>query len=95
VASVLVGVDHRRTDLCQFAFGRGGPDLVEELGRDQLEDGVAEVLEPFVVAAIEARVLVRIGAVRERLFEQRRITERDTDLLLELVEPVGRDRGSL
>jgi len=32
--------------------------LVQILGRDQLQDGVAEVLEPFVVARRDRRVLV-------------------------------------
>jgi hypothetical protein len=41
--------------------------LVEVLGGDQLEDGVAEVLEALVVARRLVRALIREGAMGDRL----------------------------
>jgi hypothetical protein len=41
--------------------------LVEILGRDQLENRVAEILEPLVVARRLLRVLIRERAVSDRL----------------------------
>jgi hypothetical protein len=41
--------------------------LVEVLGRDQLENGVAEILEAFVVTRRLVRALIREGAMGDRL----------------------------
>src|SRR5712692_1167183 len=62
-----VGVDHRRTSLCQLALGRARVVLVQVLGGDQLQDGVAEILEPFVVTRRLMRALVRERAMGDRL----------------------------
>lgn len=40
------------------------------LGRDQFKDGVAQVLQPFVVGRSTLRMLVVIGAVGQRLPQQ-------------------------
>jgi len=41
--------------------------LVEVLGGDQLEDGVAEILETFVITRRLMRTLVRERAMGDRL----------------------------
>jgi hypothetical protein len=41
--------------------------LVQVLGRDQLEDGVAEILQAFVVPRRLMRALVRERAMGDRL----------------------------
>jgi hypothetical protein len=41
--------------------------LVQILGRDQLQDGIAEIFEALVVAWRLLRVLVRKRAMRDRL----------------------------
>jgi len=41
--------------------------LVQVLGGDQLQDGVAEILEPFVVTWRLMRALVRERAMGDRL----------------------------
>jgi hypothetical protein len=41
--------------------------LVQVLGRDQLQDRVAEVFEALVVTRRLVRALIREGAMRDRL----------------------------
>jgi hypothetical protein len=41
--------------------------LVQILGRDQLQDGVAEILEALVVPWRLVRALIREGAMGDRL----------------------------
>jgi len=41
--------------------------LVQVLGRDQLQDCVAEILEAFVVTRRLVRALIREGAMGDRL----------------------------
>jgi len=41
--------------------------LVQVLGGDQLQDGVAEILKPFVVARRLMRALIRERAMGDRL----------------------------
>ena len=68
--------------------------LVEVLGRDQLQDRVAQVLESFVVARREVRALVGEGAVSDRFEKQAGVAEMDSDLLLKLLQRLGQ-RGRL
>jgi len=44
--------------LGQLTLGRARAVLVQVLGRDELQDGVAEILETLVVARRDRRVLV-------------------------------------
>ena len=53
-----VGVDHRRPRLGQLAFARSGVVLVQILGGDELQDGIAQVLESLVVARRQVRALI-------------------------------------
>jgi hypothetical protein len=41
--------------------------LVQILGRDQLQDGITEILEAFIVARRLVRALIREGAMGDRL----------------------------
>ncbi len=63
--------------------------LVQVLGRDELQDGVAQVLEALVVAGREVRALVCERAVRDRFEQQAGVAEMDADLLLELLKRLG------
>jgi len=81
-----IGVDHGRADLGQLALVGARPVLVEVLGTDQLEDGVAQVLEALVVAGREVGALVGEGAVGEGLLEEGDVAEGDPDALLELLQ---------
>ena len=56
------------------------------LGGDQFENGIAEVLEPLVVGGAAFWMLVVIGAMRERLPEQRQIVKTDAQRPLEFLE---------
>ena len=51
----------------QLALAGARVMLIEILGRDQLQDGIAEVLEPFVVTRRLMRALVRERAMGDRL----------------------------
>ena len=57
--------------------------LVEILRRDQLQDRVAEVLEPLVVPRRDRGVLVCERAVGDGFQQQPRVAKVDADLLLE------------
>jgi hypothetical protein len=59
--------------------------MEEVLGRDQLEDGVAEVLEPLVVSRPAFGVLVVVGAMGQRLPEQGDVVEADAQRPLEFL----------
>ncbi len=69
--------------------------LVEILGGDQLEDGVAEVLQSLVVAGRDRRALIRKRAVRDGLEEKPRVTKVNPDLLLELLQRLGERRDAV
>jgi hypothetical protein len=57
--------------------------FVEILGRDQLQDGVAEILEALVVARRDSRILIGERAVGDGLEEEPRVAKVNPDLLLE------------
>jgi hypothetical protein len=57
--------------------------LVEVFGADELQDGVAQVFEALVVAGRKVRALVGERAVGDRLEQQARVTEVDSNFLLE------------
>jgi len=59
--------------------------LVEELGGDQLQHGIAEILEALVVTRRKVRALVRERAVGDGLQEQGGVAEMNPYLLLELL----------
>jgi hypothetical protein len=59
--------------------------LIQVLGGDQLQDGVAEVFEALVVTRRYVRALVGERAVRDGLQEKAWVAKVDTDLLLELL----------
>jgi hypothetical protein len=59
--------------------------LVQVLGGDQLQDGVAEVLETLVVARRHVRALIGERAVRDGLEKKARVAKVDADLLLQLL----------
>jgi hypothetical protein len=63
--------------------------LVEVLGRDELKDSVAQVLETLVVAWRQMRALVCERAVRDRFEQQAGVAEVDSDLFLELPQRLG------
>jgi hypothetical protein len=67
--------------------------LVQELGGDQLQDGVAEVLEALVVARRQVRALVGEGAVGDGFQQEVGIAEVDPYLLLEKLEGLGEGDG--
>jgi hypothetical protein len=69
----------------QLAFIRGRVRVVEMLGGDQLEHGIAQVLEALVVRAAPFWVLVVIGAMRQRLPEQGSIVEAHAERALKLL----------
>jgi len=59
--------------------------VVEVLGRDQLQHGVAEVLEALVVRRAALRVLVVIGTMGQRLAQQRRLVKANSKRPLEFL----------
>jgi len=56
--------------------------LVEVLGRDELQDRVAEILEPLVVARRDRRALIGERAVGDSLEKEPWIAKVNSDLLL-------------
>jgi hypothetical protein len=56
--------------------------LVEVLGGDQLQDGVAEIFKALVVAWRQVRALIGERAVSDSLQQEARIAEVDSDFLL-------------
>src|SRR5439155_3014576 len=81
-----VRVDHRGAGLGQLALGRAGVMLVEILGGDQLEDGVAEILEPLVVARRDGWTFIRKRAVGDRFEQEPWVAKVNPDLLLEKLQ---------
>ena len=67
--------------------------LVEVFGRDQLEDGIAEVFETLVVTRRDGGVLVGERAVRDGLEQESGVAKVNPDLLLELLKRLG-ERGA-
>jgi hypothetical protein len=65
-----LGVDDRRPQPRQLALVGCLVGVVEVLGGDQLEDRVAEILQPFVVGRPTLRMLVVVGAMGQRLPQQ-------------------------
>jgi len=59
--------------------------LVQVLGRDQLQDRIAEIFEPLVVTRRNVRALVGERAVRYGFEQQSRVAEVNPNLLLELL----------
>jgi hypothetical protein len=57
----------------------------EVLGRDQLEDRVAEVLQPLVVRRPALGMLVVVGAMSQRLPEQGDVVKSNTKRPLEFL----------
>jgi hypothetical protein len=57
--------------------------LVQVLGGDQLEDGVAEILKTLVVARRDLWILIGKRTVGYSLEQEARVTKVDPDLLLE------------
>jgi hypothetical protein len=55
------------------------------LGRDQLEDRIAQVFEALVVRRSALRVFVVVGAMRQRLPKQSDVVEPDPKGPLELL----------
>src|SRR5438094_4394252 len=89
-----IGVDHGRARLRELALCRTRVMLVEVLGGDQLENGVAQVFEPLVVAGRHRGVLIRERAVRHSLEQQPRVTKVNPDLLLEELQRLGERCGA-
>jgi hypothetical protein len=65
-----LGVDDRRPQPRQFALIGSLVGIVEVFGGDQLEDRVAEILQPFVIGRPTLRMLVVVGAMGQRLPKQ-------------------------
>jgi hypothetical protein len=55
------------------------------LGRDQLEHGVAEILEAFVIRRAAFGMLVVVGAMRQRLPQQGDVVKANAQRSLELL----------
>src|SRR5262249_44880301 len=72
--------------LRHLAFLGSRLELEQVLGRDELQDGVAEVLEPLVVARRHVRALVGERAVGQRLAQECRIAKGDPHLVLQILE---------
>lgn len=64
--------------------------MIEVLGRDQLEDGVAQILEPLVVGGAAFGMLVVVGAMRQRLPKQGDVVKTDAKRPLEFLEGLVR-----
>jgi hypothetical protein len=55
------------------------------LGRDQFEDGVAEILEAFVIRRAAFGMLVVVGAMGQRLPQQGDVVKANAQRSLELL----------
>jgi len=53
--------------------------------RDQLEHGVTQVFEPLVIGGSAFRVLVVVGAMRQRLPQQGDVVKSNTERPLEFL----------
>jgi len=56
------------------------------LGRDQLEDRVAQVLQPLVIGRSALGVLVVVGAVGQSLTKERRLVKANSKRPLEFLK---------
>ena len=63
--------------------------LVQVLGGDQLQDGVAQVFETLVVSWRDGRIFIRKRAVRDGLQEETRVAKVNPDLLLKELQGLG------
>ena len=80
-------VHHRRPHLGHGPFAGVGNRSEDHLRRDQLENGVAEELQPLV--GVRCRVFRRIGRMRERRDQHGPVGETMTDRLLDRIEGLG------
>ena len=71
-----------------------GPQLVQTMGDDDAEHGIAQELESFVGFEAAARPLVHIGGVDERRLQKRRIAERVAERPVERTAPRTTSRAS-
>jgi hypothetical protein len=63
--------------------------LVQILSRDQLQNGIAQVFETFVVAGRQMRALVGKRAMCDCFQQQAGVAEVDADLFLEQPQRLG------
>ena len=73
----------------QLALAGARVMFVEVLSGDQLQNGVTQVFETFVVARRQMRALVCERAVCDRFQQQTWVAEMDADLFLELSQRLG------
>ena len=73
----------------QLTLACAGVMFVEVLSRDQLQNGIAQVFETFVVAGRQMRAFVCERTMRDRLEQQAGVAEMDSDLFLELPQRLG------
>ena len=59
--------------------------MIKVLGRDQLEDRVAKVLQPLVIRRPALRVLVVVGTVGQSLAQERRLMKANAKRSLEFL----------
>jgi hypothetical protein len=81
-----LGVDNGGAQPGQLALIRRQVGVIEVLGRDQLEYRVAQVLQPLVVGRSALWMLVVVGAVRQRLTQERRLMEANSKRPLEFLK---------
>jgi hypothetical protein len=63
--------------------------FVEVLSRDQLQNGIAQVFETFVVAGRQVRALVCERTMCDCFQQQAGVAEVNSDLFLELPQRLG------
>jgi hypothetical protein len=59
--------------------------VIKVLGRDQLEDRVAKVLQPLVIRRPALRVFVVVGTVGQSLAQERRLMKANAKRPLEFL----------
>jgi mRNA-degrading endonuclease toxin of MazEF toxin-antitoxin module len=59
--------------------------VIKVLGRDQLEDRIAKVLQPLVIRRPALRVLVVVGTVGQSLAQERRLMKANAKRSLEFL----------
>jgi hypothetical protein len=84
------GAHDRGSDLGQLTFGQLGELVVDEVGDDEAENGVAQEFETLV--GLVAGVLGTPRAVRERAGEVGFVGERPAEAFVERGEPSDRRR---
>ena len=80
------GRDEVGFDLRLLPFRVGRKRAEQRVAHDQAQHRIAEELERFVVGHTAARILVRLGLVRQRVLEQAAIAEAVANPCLERVE---------